>query len=134
MKRLTKKQWVRKYHYLWNKLDKLLKGVNPCEFNKNTCRCIRFHRKPKHWDDHCCHGCKHLSSTGCTVKSLMCKTWFCGWMKQKYPKLYKEMQKINLIAQTELGISQWAIRNSIDETYKDTLEDSYLGQKILIKG
>ena len=26
----------------------------------------------------CCDGCKHLTNTGCSIKSLSCKLWLCG--------------------------------------------------------
>lgn len=70
---VTKEFLSKKYDELCEKADKILKKNNPCAWKNCTCKAIREHNKK----DACCTSCEHLKSTGCSVKSLSCKTWLC---------------------------------------------------------
>lgn len=101
-KRLTRKQWKRKYYYLCEKATKLFKEYNPCKFNKNGYCNVK--RKNKSVCGSCCLECKHLSKTGCTVKNLSCKIFLCSEMCRKYPELGRKLNKIHDIAHHELRL------------------------------
>lgn len=118
MKRLTKKQWKRKYYYLYNKANKLIKDVNPCKWKNDRC------------DEHnntssgCCGACKYLSNKGCTVKALQCKLWLCSYLHKKYPELSKALNELWRVANRNLGL-QYGIRQNMAEIIENIQYHGY---------
>ena len=91
---MNKTNLRKEYYSLFDRANKLVKKINPCEFDsKGICKRGRKHlKKGKKIEDvkFCCCGdpdgffvkenaCKNfISGKGCNTKSLMCKTWFCS--------------------------------------------------------
>jgi hypothetical protein len=47
--------------------------------------------------------CLHLDpKTGCRIKSLKCKLWFCGHIKSKHPEIFVRLLEMNAQADKEL--------------------------------
>lgn len=74
------------YNELYASFQQLLDDYNPCEFNSEG-ECRRYQSGMRWGDDDkaCCGGCNHLSDKGCKVKSLWCKGWLCGWVRDQMP-------------------------------------------------
>ncbi len=88
---------------LSKKYDELYqRGVEILEKHGNPC--LPINGSCQHpWDNFYCCGfdsCMFLEKDGrrkkqgCTVKSLYCKIWICGYLKKEYPELNKEMYKL----------------------------------------
>jgi hypothetical protein len=57
------------YDKIYSEMQELLNEYQPCRgYHGEPCIRVGF----------CCQGCKHLSETGCTVKSMWCKFWLCA--------------------------------------------------------
>lgn len=65
---------------LYDAANKVLEKANPCGIHMvdGKARC----NNPMYSDDGnlCCGGCIHLTPTGCSVRSLSCKLWTCGYL------------------------------------------------------
>jgi hypothetical protein len=68
---------------LWKVADNVFKTHNPCNFNDKG-ECIRYQGGyrwyPEKDDTACCGGCQYLRNTGCSIKSMYCKTWLCDYI------------------------------------------------------
>lgn len=107
-KKLTRKQWKRKYYYLCAKATKLFKEYNPCKINKagrcTDCRKGNSLRFTSGDMKNCCGQCRY-NKNGCTIKNLSCKVFLCSNMADEYPELNKELRKIRKVVSEELGLS-----------------------------
>ncbi len=65
--------WKRKkYLQICRIIDAIDAKGNFCGIKNGTCNGCFGYRSQL-----CCNGCNHLSATGCTVDSIMCKISFC---------------------------------------------------------
>lgn len=46
----------------------------------------------------CCHGCPHLGPTGCTTRSISCRTWLCFRASSMNQGCYAELGALKLAA------------------------------------
>ncbi len=87
---MTKKEIERIYDDLYDRADKLFKKYNPCQFNPQTGLCKAYPDVTNGCDRGrafilCCGGChyekkrkhQHSLKSGCRVKSLGCKLYYC---------------------------------------------------------
>ncbi len=105
---MTKREIERIYDDLYDKADKLFKKYNPCQFNPQTGLCNAYPDIASEWDRDkayvlCCSGCsyvkerkhQHSLKSGCRVKSLGCKLYYCDTFRNPKPKGFrKELDKI----------------------------------------
>lgn len=96
---LNSKKNIRKlYNDLYDATDILFKEYNPCQVYDGECFCGRTKINKKSF---CCNGCRHLSESGCTVRSLACKLHICDglWRKAQLPASFlQEQKKIHYLA------------------------------------
>ena len=62
------------YDWLYNEGEMIFMEYNLCDVYDGQCHADRIDQRNNSF---CCLDCKHLSDTGCTVKALYCKLWFC---------------------------------------------------------
>ncbi len=93
------KEYIRIYYKYYNEADKIIsKYGDICKIQNNMC--IAHREKLYKFSSSsttCCHNCESKSlntKTGCTIKSLGCKLWLCYYIKDTYPMLAKELQKL----------------------------------------
>ncbi len=73
---LSMAEKMRIYDILWEDADAILKELNPCAIKGGVCCGTYSGDKGL-----CCKGCKHLTATGCGVRSLACKVWTCSALR-----------------------------------------------------
>lgn len=64
------------YLNLCNKIEGIIKEDNPCDFIDGRCIVARTHTEFKF--NSCCRKCGKQNESGCTIKSLGCKLYFCN--------------------------------------------------------
>ena len=84
------------YDALFRIGEQTMNYYNPCEWSKE--QCIRM-RSSKGDDKGCCEGCRHLSRSGCTVKSLGCKLWLCEHGSDGFRECEAELKLLRLVAE-----------------------------------
>jgi len=90
------------YDRIYDIADRLFKKHNPCNIHiKNKIvLCNEFpHIENNKFSQQCnsllcCGGCKHKSMTGCTIKCLPCKLFFCSYIRQYNEKLSKRLLRL----------------------------------------
>lgn len=117
---MKKSDIEQKYDELYEAANKLIQENSPCRIDSNGL-CIRerfrFEMFGKYKENNCCgspnindlsgkKSCKFIGEKGCTVKSLECSIWFCGFIRQWYKgtdflndieKIQNEALKYNLL-------------------------------------
>ena len=80
------------YDLLYDQADTLFKVWNPCKIKDGVCAedraCKRMNRC-------CCGGCKYITSIGCLVRALYCKTWMCYYLQGRYPYLALQLEELH---------------------------------------
>lgn len=97
MKSFVEKFLSWKYDRLFDKASRLIEKYNPCEFEDGVCR----HRRKEYAGldsrikyNSCCGKCEHLTNTGCSVQCLGCRTYVCGAVWDRNPKLASKLEAI----------------------------------------
>ena len=105
------------YQTLCDILDKDIEK-NICEFDKKgLCIAQRKGKCPSKING-CCGTCQYIGKKGCTITSLSCKTFYCGYLqKTKKPINYKNIK----LYQYFLSIPQKLI---IEANFWNTKEDN----------
>ena len=83
----------RKYNFLCDTMDAIIKDVNPCGFENGECIASRKGKLGEYKT--CCRKCRYLGEDGCTEKILGCKFHFCGIAKGSIPQI--TMRKIEFL-------------------------------------
>lgn len=88
---------AQKAHYdrLYNEAEMWLKANNPCQISCG--KCVGRYKNDLGL---CCEGCKHLTPSGCSVKSLACKIWLCSTVQWEHPEFGDALRKIEREART----------------------------------
>jgi hypothetical protein len=78
----------KEYDRLYNEASKLIKKYNPCKITDGKC----LNGGPKC----CCGGCRfeYLTSTGCSVQSLGCRLFLCGFAIETAPQIRSKMDRL----------------------------------------
>ena len=80
------------YDLLYDEADTLLKIWNPCKIKSGNCAGNRREGRP---DPCCCNQCSYLDpEAGCTIQSLGCKLFLCGYAEDAYPYLSARLQEL----------------------------------------
>ena len=94
---LEHKDKKERYSYLYDLicdyLDQEFRSKNICGFSNNLCRrrCDMMERNIKKdtYLNGCCHSysegkdCEHLTSNGCGIKNIACKTYTCFYLRKR---------------------------------------------------
>ena len=113
-----------KYNNLYKKAKEIIDKNNPCKFKNGVCIHERNNIKEKrevsqycccksifpNEIDHCIH---FYEDIGCTVKALLCKTWFC---EDVYKNLSKKVKrKLIRINNRAYKLKVYNIRESMED-------------------
>ena len=94
-----------RYNKLYALASEVIHRINPCEIIivDGRASCVGTRNGSERDHQLCCGGCKNLSSGGCTVKALWCRTWLCAAVKEteKGQRAARELDRIQLAAQVE---------------------------------
>lgn len=87
---------MKKFNKLYKKADRIMKKYNPCQINNREC--FR-HIENKLLLNFCCHECKHLDDSGCTIKNIWCKIWLCDIAISNLPyRIFVKLREIEKLA------------------------------------
>lgn len=92
-KKISKEEYkekLRLYDVLYNAACQIIAKYQPCDFKEGKC----FTKMQ--W--HCCGGCRYLSKTGCTTKSLSCRLHLCEEATEKFPECAAVLDALALVA------------------------------------
>ena len=67
-------KFTREYNKLYEKGVELFTKFNICDIHDNTCQ----RGRADNVSSFCCAGCRYLTDSGCTAKSIWCKLWLCA--------------------------------------------------------
>ena len=94
-----------RYKELFAAASEVIHRINPCEIIivDGRASCVGTRNGSERNHQLCCEGCRNLSSGGCTVEALWCRTWLCYDVKQtaKGRQAAKELNKIEWVARVE---------------------------------
>ena len=77
------------YDFLYREGEMIFAEYNLCDVRNGQCKDHRTQIKRQggynslDLKSFCCSNCNHLSPTGCKVKALYCKLWFCDPLLSK---------------------------------------------------
>lgn len=107
----TYEELSEEYDKLYKRAELFIKKYNPCKIVNG--RCARAQRCGQNF---CCDGCQHLTSKGCSIKSLTCKVWFhCGYANYKVLmfKEYKELERDSSLFFCHRGTKEDSIKKAL---------------------
>jgi len=120
------------YDRIYNIADKLIKKHNPCNIHttkKGFVLCKQYHHhsfvawQQKQGHFLCCHACKYQSKTGCPIKCLPCKLFYCGFVTNKILK--NRLRRLKNIAE-KCGIVLYPYYRTKTQILKDSLKKEYI--------
>lgn len=85
------------YDQLYDEASAILERDKPCEVSCGECLDSRL--KARGQDAFCCHSCKYLTPTGCSVKALACRVWLCYAVQDAHPTTYIALNDVKRRAQ-----------------------------------
>lgn len=89
----------RKYNFLCDTMDAIIKDLNPCGFENGECVASRKGLLGEY--NTCCRKCRYLGENGCKESVLGCKIYFCGEAKCNLDRI--TMRRISLLEDKAIG-------------------------------